>query len=193
MDETCSVCGSTNICLTAPCCDRTPGAMRCYQCVRAGRTAPPPVEVDDDYVNENCPDRCSAIHTIPTPSGRRSSVEFRCPETRTSYGWCSACGGWQPEIYPVRLGGEWLCYPNMHGYYSCNDCGDWVDDDSDCGCERENDPYIRDSSRRGERVLTCSVCNTTNTIFNELTETFHCECTAAPLRERKVPLKVIAA
>lgn len=148
-----------------------------------------------EWENEACPARCSTPHAGPgNVTSRRTSAEFRCPETEELFGWCDDCCEWTDAGMPIRLNGSWYCDPYEHGYGRCSECDDWYYEDDGCSCREYEDDYDDDEdSRHGEPIITCGQCHTENTIFDEIREVFVCQCAANVLRERKVPLKVLVS
>lgn len=156
------------------------------------------------WTNMDCPAECTTDHPAPRPANIYNSSgghEFTCPETGTTFQWCEGCDEWliRTDTSNHRyIGGYWYRHPSRHDFNRCRDCDNYYDTNDysscpECSYDDEDDYEETSESRRGEAVVTCRTCNTQNTIFNEITETFVCECAAAVLREQKVPLKVLAA
>lgn len=171
-----------------------------------------------EWVNEDCPAQCRTDHDEPEPGTswsyhHRDYGTWKCPETGERFRYCSMCSDhWTPmsrwDNNPVEINGEWYCDPYEHGMRSCDDCGDYHDEDDMSWFSRRSewdedillcsDCYAgamqaqREEESSGERVTTCSSCGTGNVHMDEYTETFVCKCAADKLREAKRPVMVAA-
>lgn len=159
-----------------------------------------------NWVNDDCPAQCRMEHDEPDITGW-SDGTFTCPDTRDRYRYCEPCGGWDSMSWcgdiPCRIDDTWYCDPCEHGMTTCENCEEWVREDSTRRIARtwENIYVCRDcydehqEGRReelGGRVGLCRTCNTTNNWLDVLTEEFVCECKADALRAAKKPVLVAA-
>lgn len=149
-----------------------------------------------DYVNDDCPDRCSTVHAEPEqptrPILRGAWIEaWTCPYSGARYSWCGLCDAWEYDAYgdgSTAIDGEWVPDPGAHDYYSCDVCDRWLHSDEAnhndwgtfCdGCWRNNRPG---SDRTpAVRLVTCPACQTPNDRYEPRTERFVCACHGKPV------------